>query len=234
MPSLIILSGPNGSGKSTMYNALIEKVPSFKEIPFINPDEVAKELHGSYIVGSSTEDNNLMLQAGREAVKRRKALLSEGISFGFETTLSGNSEIRLIKEAHLLGYSVNLIFIGLVNPNFNVMRVAMRVAAGGHSVDSEMIVRRYQRSMDNAIKVFPFVKRFYVFDNSTMHMEIVASSKTTFVKDRALRGVRIYKESNKNWYANIISHLKEKHEEDTSVDIKYCLAKTRQRLGRVK
>jgi len=220
MPSLIVIAGPNGSGKSTMFNALIEKVPSFKNIPFINPDEVAKEIHGSYIIGSTSHDNSLMLRAGKEAVRRRKALLESKKSFGFETTLSGNSEINLIKEARALGYSINIVFIGLVNPNLNIMRVLMRVAAGGHYVDSEMVIRRYQRSLDNAIKILPFVKRFYIFDNSKMKIQMIASSKTTEYKSKIVRSVHVYQNTENKWYQDITLHLKQRNNKDANVEYK--------------
>lgn len=219
MPSLIVIAGPNGSGKSSMFDTLIQKVPSFRRIPFINPDEIAKKLQGSYITGTTTQDNSLMLRAGREALKRRKKLLSSGESFGFETTLSGNSEMQLIKEAYALGYSINIVFIGLLNPYLSIMRVLMRVTDDGHHVDSEMIVRRYQRSLDHAIEVLPFVKRFYIFDNSGSSINMIASSKTVFSQNNVLRNVHVYQQTEGKWHETIVSYLKKRHETDVEVNI---------------
>jgi len=187
MPSLIVIAGPNGSGKSTLYQRLIRRIPSFRDIPFINPDEVAKDLFGAYLQEDSAEHRRQMLVAGKEALKQRKELLSQRYSFGFETTLSGNSEMRMIQEARNLGYSVTLIFVGLDDPALNVMRVKLRVQNGGHHVAPQDIVRRWERSMENLKKVFPLVKRLYLVDNSGEGHRLVASvTQKAFIKSLCL------------------------------------------------
>jgi predicted ABC-type ATPase len=45
-----------------------------------------------------------------------------------------------------------LMYIGIDNPNMNVLRVADRVKLGGHDVPREDILRRYDRSLANLNK----------------------------------------------------------------------------------
>jgi len=89
---LFIHAGPNGSGKSTLYRKLIGKYKTLSKLPFVNPDDIAKEIFGDFLPNGSKESNQKMLRAGKEAIKRRKQFLHDGVSFGFETTFSGNSE----------------------------------------------------------------------------------------------------------------------------------------------
>ncbi len=63
-----------------------------KEERRINTDEMVARV-------GSWKDNNLQIQCAREAVKLIKQYISQGISFNQETTFSGKSIIKNIKEA---------------------------------------------------------------------------------------------------------------------------------------
>ena len=106
MAKLFILAGPNGSGKSTLYRKLIGKYKTLSKLPFVNPDDIAKEIFGDFLPNGSNESNQKMLRAGKEAIRRRKQFLHDGISFGFESTFSGNSEKKLIDSALQNGYEL--------------------------------------------------------------------------------------------------------------------------------
>lgn len=105
-----------------------------------------------------------MLLAGKEALKQRGLFIRKRVDFGFETTLSGNSEVRLIQEAKRLGYRTTMVFIGLDHPALHVMRVKLRVQNGGHYVDPVDIVRRQKRCIENLKRVQPMVDRLYIVD----------------------------------------------------------------------
>jgi len=47
------------------------------------------------------------------------------------------------------GYQCHLTFCWLPNADMAVMRVAQRVAAGGHSIPEDVIRRRYERGLEN-------------------------------------------------------------------------------------
>ncbi len=116
-----------------------------------------------------------MLHAGKEAIKRRKQFLNDGISFGLETTFSGNSEKQLIDDAIEKGYDLYIVYIALSDPLLNVQRVRARVQNKGHFVDPTIVVRRYYKSMQQIIEVAPKVKALYLFDNSQTHYKRIAS-----------------------------------------------------------
>jgi predicted ABC-type ATPase len=94
-------------------------------------------------------------------------LLQSKQSFLVETTLSGNTYLRMMKEAKRQGYLVVLLFVGTEDVAINMKRVANRVAKGGHDVPVEDQLRRYPRSMENFRRAFALADETSVFDNST-------------------------------------------------------------------
>lgn len=90
-----------------------------------------------------------MARAGRIAVAQRSRLLAEGRTFGIETTLTGNSELQLMRAAKAKGYKVNLVYVGLENAGDSNSRVTTRVQRGGHDVPEQDILRRFDRSLAN-------------------------------------------------------------------------------------
>jgi predicted ABC-type ATPase len=201
---LFILAGPNGSGKSTFYRKLIGKYKALSRLPFVNPDDIAKEIFGDFLPDNSKESNRKMLIAGKEAIKRRKRFLAEEISFGFETTFSGNSEKQLIDEAIEKGYDLYIVYIALSDPMLNVQRVRVRVQNKGHFVDPAIVVRRYHKSIQQITEMAPKAKALYLFDNSQTHYKRIAS----FRKSGA-RGEQniILNTPLAQWSKEIINHL---------------------------
>ena len=154
---------------------LIGKYKALSNLPFVNPDDIAKEIFGDFLPNGSKESNQKMLNAGKEAIKRRKQFLNDGISFGLETTFSGNSEKQLINDALQKDYDLYIVYIALSDPLLNVQRVRARVKNKGHFVDPAIVVRRYHKSMQQIIEVAPKVKALYLFDNSETHYKRIAS-----------------------------------------------------------
>lgn len=153
-PELWVIAGVNGSGKSTF----IEKF-NRKNIPIVNPDIIALQI--------SKEDTTLRnAKAGRQAIEQRRALLQNKKDFGVETTLTGNSPLKLIAEAKNHGYKVNIVYLGLDTLRLSRDRVDARVEAGGHNIPSEDIMRRYPKSFENLKQVLKEVDNAYIFNNS--------------------------------------------------------------------
>lgn len=136
--TLTIIAGPNGAGKSTFTRAIQEAL----EVPVIDPDREARLLQPD-------KPEAAALAGGRQAIKRARAYLANNQSFTVETTLSGNTYLRIMAEAKRKGWQVALICIGVDNVQTSIERVAQRVAAGGHNVPEEDIRRRYTRSLAN-------------------------------------------------------------------------------------
>lgn len=160
-PQIAVFAGPNGSGKTTLYKR-VQNYPFLRGLPYINPDEILKEKPIT------------ALEAGAEALRLRHRYLSENRSFIFETTLSGNSELKLIRKAKAQGYKINLVYISLGDISLNIMRVNSRVHRGGHDVPAIDIVRRASRSQTNFLNILTMVDRAYFVDNSGFMPRILA------------------------------------------------------------
>ena len=72
-----------------------------------------------------------------------------GESFAFETTLSGLSYLRKIKQWKQLGYEVNLWFLSLPSADVAVSRVEVRVSQGGDDIPEHVIRRRFKAGLHN-------------------------------------------------------------------------------------
>ncbi|WVH09153.1 MAG: hypothetical protein EoVTN8_483 [Fluviibacter phosphoraccumulans EoVTN8] len=77
-----------------------------------------------------------------------------GISFAFETTLSGLAYAKRIEEWRKLGYVVKLIFLRLDTPEEAIARVEARVLQGGHDIPEATIRRRYAKGYENFLNVY--------------------------------------------------------------------------------
>jgi predicted ABC-type ATPase len=162
MPTLTVIAGANGSGKSTLTKQLISIADrnENRSILLIDPDAIAKEI-------DPVDPASAAIAAGRKALSLSQQYIQSEASFVVETTFSGNTYIKLMREAKSHGWLIILIYIGLDNPNMNVLRVADRVKLGGHDVPREDILRRYDRSLANLNKAAKVVDTLILYDNST-------------------------------------------------------------------
>jgi len=156
MPKLTIIAGPNGSGKST----LTRKIKSYLNVPIIDPDAEARKINPS-------SPESVAVAAGKQTIRLAFDYLENNQSFGVETTLSGNTYLKMMRRAKQQGYEINLIFVGINSVDTNIERVALRVRSGGHNVPEEDIRRRYERSLVNLPIALRFTDNAIIFDNST-------------------------------------------------------------------
>jgi predicted ABC-type ATPase len=90
-----------------------------------------------------------------------------GESFAFETTLSGLAYAQTIPRWREAGYHVKLIFLSLPSADMAVMRVAARVAQGGHNISETVIRRRFDAGLRNFHERYvPLVSSWNLYDNS--------------------------------------------------------------------
>lgn len=162
IPQLWVFAGPNGAGKSTLVDRYIAG-----RLPVVNPDNIARELD------PRPGDAQRVLRAGRIAVAERARLLDAGSRFVIEMTLSGKSEIDLMRAALASGYKVNLAYIGLSDLALSIGRVISRVASGGHNVPMPDLVRRFSRSRANLPVAMALAERVFVFDNSSPRRQLL-------------------------------------------------------------
>lgn len=155
--ALYIIAGCNGAGKTTASMTVLPEVLHCREI--VNADEIAKGL-------SPFRPEEVAVQAGRLMLERIDRLLARGETFAIETTLATRSYARLVRRAKAAGYTVVLLFFWLPSPEMAEMRVAQRVAEGGHDIPREVIRRRYRLGLRNLLEIYaPEVDVWSMYDN---------------------------------------------------------------------
>ena len=122
-PEVVVFAGPNGSGKSTITSLLRPTT-----MVYINADEIQQALGCENI------------EAAKIAEKRREGCVREHQSFCFETVLSTDSNLNLLKQAKQDGFFIRCYYVLTADAQINVARVASRVSAGGHGVPVDKII----------------------------------------------------------------------------------------------
>jgi len=153
---LWVLAGGNGAGKTTFYNLYLAKYG----IKFVNADLIAKDIDPENMEG-------LSYHAATLAAKIREDLISQGVSFCFETVFSHESKIDFIAQAKANGYKIILVYIHLFDSSLNEARVKQRVAEGGHDVPTEKIHSRIPRTMKHIKTALSIVDEARILDNSS-------------------------------------------------------------------
>ena len=157
-PIVIAFAGPNGSGKTTVNQSL----PVFGT--YVNADDLKKEY------------NLTDLEAAQQAELLRNTLLNNRKNFSFETVLSTERNLLLLKKAKELGYEVHCVYVLTCNENINVARVRMRVASGGHAVPEDKIRIRFHRALAILSELVDVCERIMVYDNS-VHPDLIFSKE---------------------------------------------------------
>ncbi len=124
MKRIIVIAGPNGAGKTTFAREFLPREASCPD--FINADLIAAGLSPFQPESAALRAGRLMLEEIHDKVRQEK-------SFAFETTLSGRTYMRLLRNCRNQGYHILLVFLSLPSANMAVARVAARVAQVGHN-----------------------------------------------------------------------------------------------------
>jgi predicted ABC-type ATPase len=156
MKQLWILVGGNGAGKSTFYNLMLKPLG----IPFINADQIARELYPNDPEGNS-------YNAARVAEEMRREQIQTGNSFCFETVFSHPSKIDFLAQTKALGYEIILVLIHLDHTDLNKARISQRVSEGGHNVADEKVEQRIPRTFAHVKKAIPLCDQVRILDNSS-------------------------------------------------------------------
>lgn len=139
MPILYILGGANGVGKSTWYSTGVENGYIDLSLPFLNSDNVQKEL-GAYNVENSIIAEDIVRN-------RMKELILEKKDFMIESNLAKAADYEWINLMRKQGYQTDLIFLGIDDVEINKERVLERVREGGHDVPVPIIEQRYRMGL---------------------------------------------------------------------------------------
>ena len=163
LPEIIVFAGPNGSGKTT-----ITKLAKVIE-PYINADDIKKTTH-------CTD-----LEAAIAAEKMREDNLEEGNDFTFETVMSTDRNLNLLRRAKSKGYFVRCIYVLTSNPEVNISRVRSREQAGGHGVPEDRIRDRYDKALALIPELVEVCDILHIYDNTDSPFRIFKKRKTEFL-----------------------------------------------------
>lgn len=154
-PEIVVFAGPNGSGKSTITGE------EWIKGPYVNADDIQKE----------QEITNI--EAANIADEMRYSFIASGKTFSFETVLSTDRKLNMLREAKEKGYFIRGYFIMTCDPDLNVQRVHARVASGGHSVDDDTVRRRYRKSLANIPEFVSLCDVCHVYDNTEKPFRLI-------------------------------------------------------------
>lgn len=172
--TLYIISGCNRAGKTTASYTVLPEILDCRE--YVNADEIAKGL-------SPFNPESVAIEAGRLMLERIDYLMTAGVSFSIETTLATKSYVNLVRRAHKQGYNVKLLFFWLESPEMAKLRVAERVAKGGHNIPEDVIERRYYAGIRNLFNLFMNeVDYWAIFMNTKKPMTSIAVGGMAFEK----------------------------------------------------
>lgn len=160
MKKIIIIAGPNGAGKTTFARDFLPS--EAQTLRFINADLIAAGL-------APFNPDTAAIKAGRLMLEEIDECVLAGESFAFETTLSGLSYLRKIKQWKHLGYEVKLWFLSLPSADMALSRVAVRVSQGGHNIPEHVIRRRFKTGLDNFHNLYSKAVDSWVVYDSYVH-----------------------------------------------------------------
>lgn len=158
-PMVLVFAGPNGSGKST-FKGFFDIVGTYT-----NADDMV----------SSTGISNEEAAVWVDKMRYRSIELKE--DFTFETVLSSQYKLDILEKAKAEGYFIKCIFVLTVDASVNVARVEARVALGGHNVNKEKILSRYEKSLNNIKKLIEICDILHVYDNTDEPVRIIRKHK---------------------------------------------------------
>ncbi len=177
-PEIVVFAGPNGSGKSTvtgLTNVLGD---------YINADDIKRVLF--------CDD----LEAAQIAERHREGCIAAQKDFTFETVLSTDRNLNLLKKAKKNGYFIRCFYVLTSDPAVNISRVDTRVENGGHKVEPDKIISRYYKALALLPELIKVCDVINVYDNTLKPERIFSKKKDIF---------RLWE--NKYWLADQIVSL---------------------------
>ncbi len=158
-PEVIVFAGPNGSGKTT-----ITKMAKTVGV-YINADDIKK--------ASLCSD----MDAAIQAEKLREDAISKKDDFTFETVLSTDRNLKLLRKAKEKGYFVRCVYVLTADPEINVIRIRVRQASGGHGVPEDKIRLRYDRALALIPELVEVCDILHIYDNTDKPFRIFKKRK---------------------------------------------------------
>lgn len=164
LPEVMVYAGPNGSGKTTITR-------------------MAKTV-GEYINADDIKRTTLCsdLEAAIKAEQLRENMVDEKKEFTFETVLSTERNLILLRKAKENGFFVRGIYVLTANPDINVVRVSVRAALGGHEVPEEKIRARYEKALVLLPRLVEVCDILHIYDNTKEPFRIFKNRKDVYYR----------------------------------------------------
>ena len=189
-PTCWIIAGPNGAGKTTFA---LEYLPSVAGCThFVNVDLIAAGL-------APLAPERQLLAASRVFLSELDARIEAREDFAIETTLAGRSYLPFVDRLRQKGWKLELIYLALPSADMSALRVAERVAHGGHGIPMVDIRRRFPRSLRNLLDQFS-----HRVDHCICFMNDGAVPVPVFEQQGAQRDV-----FDKDWYQHMIDEARQ-------------------------
>jgi predicted ABC-type ATPase len=136
------------------------------------------------------------IEAGRLMLHRIGELMNQRIDFALETTVAASLHLRSIAKAQELGYRGHFLFFWLERVALAQQRVQSRVMEGGHSIDVDVINRRYKRGSVNFFrKYWDCIDCSWIIDSSKGNFNLNAERNSTNIPTICARCLRVYPKS---------------------------------------
>ena len=164
MPEVIAFAGPNGSGKST-----ITRMAKTVGV-YINADDIKRTTLCSD------------MDAALKAEELRENALADKADFTFETVLSTDRNLNLLRRAKENGYFVRVIYVLTADPDVNVFRVKVREEFGGHGVPEDKVRSRYTRALALIPQLVEVCDILHIYDNTKEPFRIFKKRKNVYYR----------------------------------------------------
>src|SRR5687767_11720079 len=150
-PRVVIIAGINGAGKTTASEWLLRELGIDT---YLDADAMERQLTGE----------GAAIRAGRMMHAEIERLREAATDFAIETTMSGQSLRRTLRDLHAAGYESHLLYLWLPHAHMAVRRVRGRVRMGGHAIPVDAVLRRYLRSVGSFDRGYrPMVAEWRVY-----------------------------------------------------------------------
>ena len=167
----MVFAGPNGSGKTT-----ITRMAKTAGV-YINADDIKKS--------SLCSD----LEAAQKAEELRESMLKKGEDFTFETVLSTDRNLKLLKKAKEKGYFLRCIYVLTDDYEINIARVRMRQSMGGHGVPEDKIKSRYEKALNLIPELIELVILSIFMTILSLHLEYLRKEKMCIITGKITIGI---------------------------------------------
>jgi len=165
VPRCIIIAGPNGAGKTTFAREFLPREAGI--VHFVNADLIAAGL-------SPLKPELAALAGGRLLLSELDRLAAARADFAFESTLSGQTYAKRMREWKAAGYRIEIVFLRLASVRLALRRIADRVRQGGHAVPAADVRRRFHRGWKNFETTYrALAAAWAVYDNSAEEFQLV-------------------------------------------------------------